>query len=114
MAPFGVKVLIVEPGVFRTNLAGAAMKHMPILHAYAEIVGGTRDVARGMDGTQSGNPRKAAAAIDAALAAETTLLRLQLGQDAVETVRAHAEKLLADLAAWEGVAIDTRIDRAAA
>ena len=114
MAPFGVKVLIVEPGEFRTNLAGAAMKHMPILPAYAEIVGGTRDFARGMDGTQSGDPRKAAAAIDAALAAETTPLRLQLGQDAVDAVRAHAEKLLADLAAWEGVAIDTRIDRAAA
>ena len=29
MAPFGVKVLIVEPGEFRTNLAGAAMKRAP-------------------------------------------------------------------------------------
>lgn len=28
MVRFGIKVLIVEPGAFRTNLAGAALKHM--------------------------------------------------------------------------------------
>ncbi|MBC8072273.1 MAG: SDR family NAD(P)-dependent oxidoreductase [Deltaproteobacteria bacterium] len=113
MAPFGVTVLIVEPGEFRTNLAGAAMKHMPILPAYADVVGGTRDFARSMDGTQSGDPTKAAAAIDVALAAEKTPLRLQLGQDAVDAVRTHAQQLLADLDTWTAVAIDTRIDRAA-
>src|SRR5581483_2935607 len=31
VAPFGIKVLIVEPGQFRTNLAGAGMRHMPIM-----------------------------------------------------------------------------------
>lgn len=113
MAPFGVKLLIVEPGAFRTHLAGAALKHMPILPAYAEIVGGTRDFARGMDGTQAGDPMKAAAAIEAALAAEKTPLRLQLGQDAIDAVRGHAEQLLGELAVWESVGIDTRIEAAA-
>jgi hypothetical protein len=38
------------------------------------------------------------------------LLFLQIGADSVAAVRAHADQLLKDLAAWEAVAADTRID----
>jgi hypothetical protein len=38
-----------------------------------------------------------------ALAADKTPLRLQVGGDAIDLVRAHAEQILADLAAWEKV-----------
>jgi NAD(P)-dependent dehydrogenase (short-subunit alcohol dehydrogenase family) len=110
MAPFGVKVLIVEPGQFRTNLAGGAMRHMPALQAYAAVVGGTREFAHAMHQTQAGDPRKAAAAIERALAARNTPLRLQLGADSVEAVRAHATALLADLDAWEAVGRGTDFD----
>ena len=109
VAPFGIKVLIVEPGAFRTALAEDSMKHMPILDAYRETVGATRSFAHGMDGTQSGDPYKAAAAIDKALQAEQTPLRLQLGQDAIDAVRAHAQDMLHETAAWEEVAADTRV-----
>ena len=114
LAPFGIKVLIVEPGAFRTNLAGAAMKHMPVLAPYREVVGGTRDFARSMHESQQGDPMKAAEAIAIALAAERTPLRLQLGTDAVEAVRAHSEQLLSDLRAWQAIAADTKIDPVAA
>jgi NAD(P)-dependent dehydrogenase (short-subunit alcohol dehydrogenase family) len=100
VAPFGIKVLIVEPGAFRTNLAGAGMKYMPELDAYRDTVGGTRAFARGMHATQAGDPVKAAAAIEQALRAEHMPLRLQLGQDALDAVRGHAEQLLRDLDAW--------------
>jgi len=43
----------------------------------------------------------------------STPLRLQLGRDAVDAVRSHAERLLADIAAWEGVAVATKVDPAA-
>jgi NAD(P)-dependent dehydrogenase (short-subunit alcohol dehydrogenase family) len=109
VAPFGIKVLIVEPGQFRTNLAGASLRHMPALDAYRETVGPTREFARTMHGTQAGDPTKAAAAIARALAADRTPLRLQLGEDAVAAVRDHARKLLADLEAWQSIAMDTRI-----
>lgn len=109
-APFGIKVLIVEPGQFRTNLAGAGLRHMPELDAYADTVGATRRFAHDMHQTQTGDPLKAAAAIDAALKAERTPLRLALGQDAVDAIRVHSEQLLADLALWEAVAVDTRLD----
>jgi NAD(P)-dependent dehydrogenase (short-subunit alcohol dehydrogenase family) len=110
VAPFGIKVLIVEPGQFRTQLAGAGMRHMPALEAYAATVGGTRAFAHDMHQTQSGDPRKAAAAIERALAAPATPLRLQLGGDSVDAVRAHAQALLADLDAWEPVARGTDFD----
>lgn len=103
MAPFGVKVLIVEPGQMRTAFAGDALRHMPELDAYAETVGPTRGFSRGMNGTQTGDPFKVGHAIDAALAADETPMRLQVGGDAVDMVRAHAEQMLADLAAWEKV-----------
>jgi NAD(P)-dependent dehydrogenase (short-subunit alcohol dehydrogenase family) len=103
LAPFGVKVLIVEPGAFRTDFAATALRHMPEIEAYQEIVGPTRSFARRMDGSQDGDPRKAAEAIEKALDAQTTPLRLQLGDDAVAAVRSHAETLLADLNKWERV-----------
>jgi NAD(P)-dependent dehydrogenase (short-subunit alcohol dehydrogenase family) len=112
LAPFGVKVLIVEPGAFRTDFAGPALRHMPVLEAYRDIVGGVRDFASGMHATQQGDPLKAAAAIDAALSADNTPLRLQLGRDSVAAIRAHAESLLNQMKVWEAAAVDTAIDAA--
>lgn len=109
LKPLGIKVLIVEPGAFRTGFAGGALKHMPILDAYRETVGPIRAFTHGMHATQEGDPRKAARAIELALDDPNTPLRLQLGEDAVRSVRAHAESLLGDLARWEAVALDTKI-----
>ena len=110
VAPFGIKVLIVEPGQFRTNLAGESLKQMPVIDAYTDVVGGTREFARTMHGTQEGDPAKAARAIDLALEAEATPLRLQLGADSIDAVRGHAEQLLKDMAAWEKVGRETRVE----
>jgi hypothetical protein len=56
-----------------------------------------------MHGTQPGDPAKAAAAILAALDAPRTPLRLALGADAVDAIRAKHERLGVDLDAWEDV-----------
>jgi NAD(P)-dependent dehydrogenase (short-subunit alcohol dehydrogenase family) len=111
VAPFGIKVLIVEPGAFRTGFAAESLKHMPVMDAYRDIMGPARTFAHGMNGTQRGDPAKAAAAIETALRADTTPLRLQLGADSVGPVRAHAEQLLRDLKTWESVALNTSLDQ---
>lgn len=111
VAPFGIKVIIVEPGALRTNFGGSnALKLMPVMEAYQDIVGPMRGLLDDLHGIQDGDPAKAAHALDLALQADTPPLRLQIGADAIGAVRAHAEQLLRDLAAWERVGSDVRID----
>jgi NAD(P)-dependent dehydrogenase (short-subunit alcohol dehydrogenase family) len=106
IAPLGLTAMIVEPGAFRTDFAGGALRHMPRLAAYEATVGPSRSFAQSMDGTQAGDPARAAEAVSRALASPRPPLRLQLGQDAVDSVRAHAQALLAEMEEWEPVARD--------
>lgn len=108
VGPLGIKVLIVEPGAFRTGFFGAASASEQIAD-YAATVGQTRQMVRSSDGKQPGDPAKAAAAIIAALDAPATPLRLPLGDDAVDAISGHLGRVRAELSAWEKVARDTRL-----
>jgi NAD(P)-dependent dehydrogenase (short-subunit alcohol dehydrogenase family) len=111
VAPFGIKIMAVEPGAFRTNLFGPGAAVMSAENpAYAETVGATRRFVENGDGTQPGDPAKAAAAIRTALAAETTPVRLPLGGDAVDGIIAHLDSVRAEVAAWEKVSRGTDFD----
>jgi NAD(P)-dependent dehydrogenase (short-subunit alcohol dehydrogenase family) len=106
-----VRFLIVEPGSFRTGLFGPGAAHLSTpMPEYAATVGPTRGYVTGGDGEQPGDPAKAAAAILAALDAEHPPLRLALGGDAVDAVRAELAGRGAELAEWESLARDTAFD----
>ena len=110
VTPLGIRVLIVEPGSFRTGLLGRSLRAAPALEAYTETVGATRAYIEREDGRQAGDPAKAAAAILAALDADQPPLRLALGGDAVDGLRAKHERLRAELARWEDLARATAFD----
>ncbi|HTJ71573.1 MAG TPA: oxidoreductase [Actinospica sp.] len=109
VAPLGIKVLVVEPGAFRTTLMGNG-SFSPELADYEATVGNTRRMVAAGDGSQPGDPAKAAAAVLAALAAERTPLRLPLGADSVDAVVGHLDAVRADIAAWEKTARDTAFE----
>jgi NAD(P)-dependent dehydrogenase (short-subunit alcohol dehydrogenase family) len=110
VAPFGIRCLIVEPGAFRTDLfaSGGPVLSQP-MREYAGTVGLTREYVASNDGKQPGDPRKAAAAIAAALDAEETPLRLVLGADAIGNIRSRLERVGDELSRWEGVGRETAI-----
>ncbi|MEV5430115.1 oxidoreductase [Streptomyces sp. NPDC052701] len=98
---FGIKVLVVEPGAFRTSLfEGSRAGASPDSGVYAGV-SQTRAYVSGGDGTQPGDPAKAAALVLAALEAEDTPLHLPLGDDAVTAVLDHLEQVRAEVVAWE-------------
>jgi NAD(P)-dependent dehydrogenase (short-subunit alcohol dehydrogenase family) len=103
----GIRVLIVEPGNFRTDLLGASMVDRPPIAAYAPTVGATRMFLKESDGTQRGDPAKAAAAILATLAADVTPLRLPLGPDALDAIVGHLRAVEAEALSWADVARGT-------
>lgn len=111
IAPFGLKVMIVEPGAFRTNFAAPdRMAHLPPTAPYKSIVGPSRSFACNTHNTQAGDPAKAAKAIATAIASETPPLRLILGGDAIACVRDHASDLLAELCRWQSIGLDVAFE----
>ncbi|EST24102.1 oxidoreductase [Streptomyces roseochromogenus] len=98
---YGIKVLIVEPGAFRTSLFEAGRAGASSDTGAYSRAGETRGFVSGGHGSQPGDPAKAAALILAALEAEHTPLRLPLGDDGVTAVLAHLDQVREDITAWE-------------
>jgi NAD(P)-dependent dehydrogenase (short-subunit alcohol dehydrogenase family) len=108
VSPFGIRVLIVEPGAFRTGLFRPdAAYFSDEMGEYAETVGPTRAFVRDGHLEQPGDPVKAAAAIITALDADEPPLRLVLGQDAIGNIRSRLGGVSAELDQWEDVGAAT-------
>lgn len=111
VASFGIRVMIVEPGAFRTRFAGGhALRQSEAMPAYHDIVGPFRSALPDTDGTQPGDPAKAAAAVLTALDADTTPLRLPLGDDAADAISAHLDRSRGEFTAWESLARAVSVD----
>ncbi|MFI9274588.1 oxidoreductase [Kitasatospora sp. NPDC052896] len=110
VAPLGIKVLIVEPGAFRTEFAGPALQSANVIEDYRPTVDVLRAALSGSHGQQPGDPAKAAAALLAALELPEPPLRLALGEDAVTAIRGKLAAVGADLDATAELSLSTAID----
>lgn len=110
LAPFGVRVVIVEPGPFRTDFLGRsitlAANEMP------EYAASSRRYYRETNnGVQAGDPDKAIAVILQAVDAENPPLHLPLGPVAYAIADRKLAAFSKDMDAWRDIAIHTDFDR---
>jgi NAD(P)-dependent dehydrogenase (short-subunit alcohol dehydrogenase family) len=107
IAPFGVKVLLVEPSAFRTDWAGSSMARATPLEPYEQIdfiSERRRAQAEENNGTQRGNPELAAKALLDTLDRDDPPFRLLLGNRAYDVAVDRYEKRLAEFRAGEATA----------
>lgn len=108
VAPFQIKVTIVEPGPFRTNFAGASIKKAADkIDAYAQTAGVFERAMAERNGKQDGDPMKAAEVLWQVVQSPEPPLRLPLGAYAFDAVRSKLGQIAAELDAWESMATDT-------
>ncbi|HYN79838.1 MAG TPA: oxidoreductase [Lamprocystis sp. (in: g-proteobacteria)] len=106
VAPLGIKVLLVEPGPFRTDWAGRSAAQAPrTIPDYDPTAGARLQMIRGYSGQQPGDPKRAAAAIVQAVEAARPPLRLLLGRMALDTASAKLAALQQEFDGWAAVSV---------
>jgi NAD(P)-dependent dehydrogenase (short-subunit alcohol dehydrogenase family) len=101
--PFGVKVIIVEPGAFRTEWQGSSM----VMHEpgpdYRDAFGVIYEMRRTSNGSQPGDPARAARIIIDVVETPEPPRRLLLGSDAVELALANGAQRNDEARQWAAV-----------
>lgn len=108
VGPLGVRVVIVEPGGFRTDFAGRSLtQSAEPIGDYADTAGLRRKENDTVDGRQPGDPARAAHAILQVVASDDPPLRLLLGSDALRRAEGELVGQRADIDAWVDVTRST-------
>lgn len=112
VAPFGIRVVIVEPGPFRTQFAGTSVqlaqqrieeyKQTPVAQMYHYI--------SRVDGRQEGDPAKAARVMADYVHNGNTALRLPLGKHPLDVIKAKLKSVEQDLETNRELALSTLVD----
>lgn len=104
---FGIKVVIVEPGPFRTQFLGSSVKTpQQTLDAYSKTaVAQMYQYMERMNGKQEGDPEKAARAIVDYIHNNREPLRLPLGKTTIQGMRAKLASVEKDITANEAISL---------
>jgi NAD(P)-dependent dehydrogenase (short-subunit alcohol dehydrogenase family) len=113
LQPFGIRVVIVEPGPFRTEFLGRSITLAArVMPEYATSAGRRRRYREANNGVQAGDPDKAVAVILQVIDAEEPPLHLPLGPVAYEIVERKLAAFKKDVDGWRDIAIHTDFDAA--
>jgi NAD(P)-dependent dehydrogenase (short-subunit alcohol dehydrogenase family) len=107
VAPFGVKVTIVEPGGFRTDFAGSSTALREGRPEYDLTVGKTLRFQREFNGKQPGDPARAAAALLRLACEENPPLRIVLGSDAYQSAERNDLAKMELAREWKALSLST-------
>lgn len=106
--PLGIKVMVVEPGSFRTHFYDSSLKGSDnTISAYKETAW-KRSVAESKNaGNQPGDPDKCGDVIIDAIEKENTPFRLLLGSDAVRIVTNALQQRIEEIETWKEESVKT-------
>lgn len=100
VAPFGVKVVIVEPGAFRTDWQGSSMELHAVGPDYEETVGAMNKYRAENSGNQPGDPVRAAKVLIDVVRDDDPPRRLLLGAQAVTMALEAGEARATETRKW--------------
>jgi NAD(P)-dependent dehydrogenase (short-subunit alcohol dehydrogenase family) len=104
----GIKVMVVEPGAFRTAVMGDAMRQSKVpIDDYAETAGLRRKEFVQAHGQQRGDPAQFGRALLTALESPERPFRLVLGSDCLASVSTTLADQAAELDAWRDLSRST-------
>lgn len=104
VAPFGIRVTMVEPGGFRTDWGGSSMIHAEQNPIYSFLPGRNPNAPRGQP---AGDPVKGAAALMQIVDSADPPLRVIFGVAAFDRVQEAYHRRLSELDKWKTVARGT-------
>jgi NAD(P)-dependent dehydrogenase (short-subunit alcohol dehydrogenase family) len=100
-APFGIRYLVVEPGGFATDWAGASMRVEDVPQDYRQTVGAMGELLRG--GAAPGDPDRAAEILVRVVHAGNLPSHLLLGAGAIGMALDYSRNQIAEASAWQAV-----------
>ena len=101
-APFGVRVMVVEPSGFATDWAGASMTVNDIPQAYDATIGASARLRAG-DAGSHGDPGRAARIIVEVVKRKNIPTHLLLGANAVDLAQYYSRRQIEEAQSWEAV-----------
>jgi len=111
VAPLGIRVMVLEPGAFRTDFSGRSLAQSEtVIDDYAETAGRRRKENDTSHGTQPGDPDRAAQVVLDTVQGEAAPFRLLLGSDAISIVREELQGRIEEIDAWAHVSRTTDFD----
>jgi NAD(P)-dependent dehydrogenase (short-subunit alcohol dehydrogenase family) len=110
--PLGIRVLLVEPGPFRTDWAGRSLRQSPnFIGDYEQTSGHRRREIASYSGKQPGDPVRAALAVIKVMQSPAPPAHLVLGREGIDNVERHFRSMLSELELWRETSVGADFPR---